>query len=79
MKWRLAGWDAFANENYPLPGEYDSEAEAQRAARKRLEQLERTQPSGQSGGQKPGGIQDQVLIVSPIGSTYRYLPDDWLY
>jgi hypothetical protein len=75
--WRLVGWDAFADEDYPLPGEYGSEIAAQEAARKRLEHLERIQPCAKSGGQAPGGIQDRVLIVRPNGTSYRYLPSDW--
>src|SRR5262245_18102138 len=66
-RWRLRGYDTFAGEDYPLPGSYWTEAQAQRAARKRLAELERTQPSVSSGGQRPGGIQDQVYIVRPDG------------
>jgi len=75
-RWRLRGHDTFAGEAYPLPGSYRTEAQAQKAARKRLADLERTQPSVSSGGQRPGGIQDQVYIVRPDGSAYRYLPED---
>jgi hypothetical protein len=76
-KWKLQGYDTFAREDYPVPGEYRSEAEAQKAARKRLELLEQRQPSASSGGQKPDGIQDRVYIIRPDGTGYRYLPDDW--
>jgi len=38
--------------------------------------LERVQPSRRSGGQQLGGIQDQVYIVRPDGSTYRVLPEE---
>ena len=74
--WRLQGYDTFAGESYPLPGIYFSEKSAQRAAQRELRKLEKMQPSGQSGGQKEGGIQDRVFIVRPDGTTYRYLPED---
>lgn len=72
MKWRLLGYDAFEGGPDALYGlgEFASEADAQIAARKRLLDLEITQPSGSSGGQ--GGIQDQVFIVRPDGTTYRF-------
>ena len=71
-QWRLRGHDTFAGEGYPLPGRFWSEAGAQRAARRHLAKLERTQPSATSGGQKPGGIQDRVFIVRPDGTAYSY-------
>jgi hypothetical protein len=74
-QWRLRGHDTFAGEDYPLPGTYWTEAQAQRAARRRLAELERMQPSASSGGQRPGGIQDRVYIVRPDGTAYRYLPE----
>ena len=67
QKWRLEGWDTFARESYPIPGEYAAEALA--AAHRQLEELERTQPSESSGGQ--AGIQDQVYVVGPAGQRYR--------
>ncbi len=70
--WRLRGYDTFAREWYPLDGIYLSERAALRAAHKRLEELERSQPSATSGGQE--GIQDQVYIVCPDGTMFRYLP-----
>jgi hypothetical protein len=70
--WRLRGYDTFAREWYPLGGIYLSERAALRAAHKRLEELERSQPSATSGGQE--GIQDQVYIVRPDGTIFRYLP-----
>ncbi len=68
--WKLEGVDTFANESYPLGGEYPNEAAAVEAAKERLEELEKTQPTSQSGGQK--GIQDQVYIVRPDGTKYRF-------
>ena len=79
MSWKLEGYDTFAEEYYPLEGEYSSEKEAQRAAAKRLQELERTQPSrrpgglGGSGGQGSFGIQDRVFVIRPDGSRYRYI------
>ena len=71
--WTLRGYDTFAGDSYHLPGWYLSEAAAGRAAQKQLKQLERNQPSEISGGQT--GIQDQVFVVPPDGSAYRYLPE----
>jgi len=70
--WRLRGYDTFAGEWYPISGIYLSERAALRAAHKRLKALERSQPSATSGGQE--GIQDQVYIVRPDGTMFRYLP-----
>jgi hypothetical protein len=72
--WMLLGYDAFAREWYPLRGRFSTELAAQRAAKKRLVELERTQPSAVSGGQ--AGIQDQVYIIRPDGTRYRYLPGE---
>ena len=74
--WELRGYDTFADEWYPLPGRFSSEQAARRAARKELEQVEQLQPSRDSGGQKPGGIQDRIYIVRPDKTMYRYLPED---
>ena len=71
-KWKLEGWDTFSREDYPLPGEYNTEEEARTAAADRLSELEKTQPSATSGGQK--GIQDKVFILSPTGSRTLYIP-----
>ncbi len=67
--WRLRGYDTFAGEWYPLPGIFLGEKAALRAARRRLQQLEKTQPSSVSGGQD--GIQDQVYLLCPDGSLKR--------
>ena len=69
-KWKLEGFDTFSSERYDLEGEYDDEAAATQAARDRLKDLEKTQPSAQSGGQN--GIQDQVFVVRPDGTKYRF-------
>ena len=47
------------------------EQEARAAAIEQLEELEKHQPSAQSGGQPSKGIQDQVFIARPDGSSYR--------
>jgi hypothetical protein len=70
--WTLQGYDTFSHDTYSLPGEYISEAEARAAARARLEVVEESQPSAISGGQ--GGIQDQVYVVRPDGTSYPYDP-----
>ena len=74
--WHLSGYDTFAGESYPLAGSFFSEQAARRAAKKELKKLEKLQPSRYSGGQQPGGIQDQISIVRPDGSSYRYLPEE---
>lgn len=70
--WRLEGYDTFSREYYHVPGRYASESEAEEAARRRLAELETTQPASQSGGQGPFGIQDRVYIVAPDGSGRRF-------
>ncbi len=70
--WELEGYDTFSEEYYPLDGEYPDEASAEKAAQARLEELEKSQPSTQSGGQ--GGIQDRVYVVKPNGARYRVFP-----
>lgn len=83
--WKLAGYDAFDGEWYPLgeytkadgstidglKPEYATEAEARADATKRLAELERTQPAASSGGQAMGGIQDRVYLVHPGGRRER--------
>jgi hypothetical protein len=74
-KWRLEGYDTFeggSNAYYPIEGEYGSEGGAEQAARDRLIELEATQPSESSGGQRSTGIQDRVYIVSPDGKRRRF-------
>ncbi|MDQ1592606.1 MAG: hypothetical protein QOG71_3233 [Pyrinomonadaceae bacterium] len=72
-KWKLEGYDTFSRESYPLPGEYDTEDIAIIAAKKRLEDLERTQPSESRGGQD--GMQDRVYLIRPDETKFRILPD----
>lgn len=69
--WRLEGHDRFDGDDYPLDGTYPDQAAAEKAARDRLAELERTQPSASSGGQ--GGIQDWVYVVRPDGTRYRII------
>ncbi len=69
-KWCLKGYDTFEGEWYDIDGEYDTEAEAKKAARERLKELERTQPTATSGGQY-GGIQDRVFVVHSNGTVER--------
>jgi len=70
-KWKLEGYDTFEGSSYSLDGEYDSEGEAKKAARARLDEIEESQQSKTSGGQS--GIQDQVFIVEPGGNKRRFL------
>jgi hypothetical protein len=74
--WKLQGWDTFAGEAYDLEGSYFSEKAARRAAKRELKHLEKLQPSQDSGGQGPKGIQDRIFIIRPDGSSYRYLPEN---
>jgi len=39
--------------------------------KEKLKELEETQPSSQSGGQDPLGIQDKVFVVRPDGTDFR--------
>ena len=71
-KWKIEGYDTFENEPYPLPGEYDGEDSAVDEAKKRLAELELSQPSETSGGQDYGGIQDKIYIVRPDGTKYLF-------
>lgn len=68
-QWRLMGWDTFEGSAYPLT-EHENEEQAIDAARERLRVLEISQPSQTSGGQD--GIQDQVFVVRPDGTRYRF-------
>lgn len=85
-RWRLEGYDTFEGEPYPLgthkrtdgstidgmQSSYDSYEDARSDALRRLEDLERSQPSSSSGGQS--GIQDQVRIIHPDGRRERVFP-----
>ena len=74
-EWKLEGYDTFESGEdafYPLRGTFKSEQEATAAARKRLKELEKKQPSSSSGGQSSTGIQDRVYIVRPDGTKYRF-------
>ena len=71
-KWQIKGYDTFEGTFYSVDGDYESEELAKNAAIERLQELEKDQPTKESGGQAPGGIQDQVFIVRPGGSSYRF-------
>lgn len=80
-KWKIEGYDTFdskwdveSDSFYPIEGEWNTETEAKKAAKKYLEKLERQQPPFNSGGQSELGIQDHVYIVRPDGTKYRYVP-----
>jgi hypothetical protein len=72
--WKLQGFDTFAGEWYSLPGMFLTEQATLRAANRQLKKLEKLQPSRYSGGQT--GIQDQLYIVRPDGTTYLYQPTE---
>ena len=71
-KWKLEGYDTLEGTSYPLPGKFDDEDQARVGAAKQMDQIEGFQPSETSGGQDLGGIQDQVFIVHPDGTKYRF-------
>jgi len=73
--WKLHGYDTFSNEWYGPLDEFKTEEKALAAAFKRLDKLEKTQPSASSGGQAPNGIQDHVFIERPDGTKYRVTPE----
>lgn len=50
--------------------------EALHAALSRLRELERTQPTKRSGGQRKRGLQDRVYIKSPTGELKRIIPNE---
>lgn len=70
-KWTLIGYDTFSNEEYSLTS-HKTQALAETAAAERMQELERTQPSSQSGGQGMFGIQDRVYIERPDGTRYQW-------
>jgi len=70
-EWELLGFDTFEGEYYRLQG-FETEAEALNAAKQKAEDLDKTQPKEQSGGQDFYGIQDRLYIKRPDGSTYQY-------
>jgi len=74
-RWRVLGRDEFdVDAEMYTKGEYATESDAVHAAYEYLNELEQKQPSSQSGGQAPGGIQDSVYIQSPEGKINRILP-----
>jgi hypothetical protein len=67
--WRLEGWDTFAGQAYALPGRYRTRQQAERAGRRQLRKIEKSQPTETSGGQD--GIQDRVYARGPDGESFR--------
>lgn len=59
----LQGEDTFSSEYYPLAVDIDDAPTARVLQSARIRQLERTQPSTQSGGQE--GIQDKAIVRYP--------------
>lgn len=74
-KWYLVGFDTFEGEEYPLE-EHNSQESAEQAAMERLLSFEESQPSNESGGQAKEGIQDQIFVVRPDGTRYRFIPPE---
>lgn len=72
MVWTLEGYDTFEERFYALEGEYSSQQAVERAAETELREIEKTQPTASTGGQEEDGIQDQVFVVRPDGTKYRY-------
>jgi hypothetical protein len=78
-EFEVIGYDAFDGEDYPLgdplgtPARFGDRDAALEFGRRRLEDLERTQPSSGSGGQGFGGIQDRVYVLHPDGRRERVL------
>jgi len=72
MTWILKGYDTFEERFYALSGEYPSQQEAERAAEAKLKEIEGTQPTVSTGEQEEDGIQDQIFVVRPDGTQYRY-------
>ena len=70
--WKVLGKDASDNEAemHPL-GEYRSKREALKAAHRRLEDLEETQPTSNSDEQSPDEIQNRIYLKTPEGKIYR--------
>ena len=68
----MIGYDVFGGHEYPIDGPLDSELKAWSAARKHLRDIEGLQPTEETGGQAQYGIQDQIFIKRPDGSSYRY-------
>ena len=73
--WKVLGKDAsdIEAEMYPL-GEYRSKREALKAAYRRIEDLEETQPTSDSDGQSPDETHNRIYIKNPEGKIYRVMP-----
>ena len=74
--WRVLGIDGFDDDaGFYTVATCDTEGEAFEHAQSYLKELERTQPTSESGGQKDGAIQDQVYIQRPEdGALKRIYP-----
>ena len=67
--WKVYGFDAFEGGPdawYEL-GSYSTYEKALDHAKKKRDELEKTQPSASSGGSGFGGIQDRVYVIHPNG------------
>jgi hypothetical protein len=73
--WAVDGYDTFEggpDAYYRVKDGLESEDEALMVAAGYMQDLERRQPTEPSGGQGPMGIQDQVFVVRPDGTRYRF-------
>lgn len=71
-KWRLLRVNEAAETQYGIPGEYDTEELAQEAARKLLAKIEETQVASEIGGPTGYEMRDNVYIVRPDGTGYKF-------
>jgi len=70
---QLLGYDTFEGGPdawYPL-GNFETHEQALTAAKIKLQENEKQQPTSTSGGQEFGGIQDRVFIIHPDGYKER--------
>jgi hypothetical protein len=68
-RWKLEAYDSFARESYSLPGEYESQDAAEKAAEERLRHIDVVQPAATS-----KELQDRVYVVRQDGTAYLYDP-----
>lgn len=73
-KWRIKRCDPLEKgKEFPeSKDQYDDEKQAEEAAQKLLQKIEREQPTSESGGQN--GVQDRVYIISPEGLKKQVSP-----
>ena len=70
--WCLVGFDTFEDEYYSI-STHRSELAARTAAKLKMGEIEKLQPTESSGGQGDLGIQDRLFIEDPTGKRVRYI------